>query len=67
MGVESFDVLSMILILVAHTIQTKDINAGNETASYRALPLGNNVYSMTSICFLICCPSHLLHLLAIYL
>jgi hypothetical protein len=27
---------------------------GTETASYKVLPLGNNFYSMDSICILIC-------------
>jgi hypothetical protein len=30
----------------------------NETASYKAFPLGNNVYSTESTCVLVCCPSH---------
>jgi hypothetical protein len=44
----------------ACTMQSKDItDIGNETASYKVLPLGNNVQSMDSICLLICYPSHL--------
>jgi hypothetical protein len=39
-------------------MQTNDItDILNETTSYKVLPLGNNVYSMDSICFLICYPS----------
>jgi hypothetical protein len=35
-------------------MQTKDItNIGTETASYRVLPLGNNVEQMDSIGFVI--------------
>jgi hypothetical protein len=46
---------------------TKHItNLGNKTACYKVLPLGNNVYSMDSICFLICYPSHPSDPLAIY-
>jgi hypothetical protein len=30
---------------------------GTETASYKVLPMGNNVYSTDSICILICYPS----------
>jgi hypothetical protein len=37
-----------------------------ETASYKVLPLGNNVYNMNSICFLICCPSITSDSLAFY-
>jgi hypothetical protein len=29
-----------------------------QTASYKVLPLRNNVYILDSICFIICCPSH---------
>jgi hypothetical protein len=40
-------------------MKTKDITGkGNETASYKELPLGNNVYGMDSTCFLIYCPSY---------
>jgi hypothetical protein len=35
------------------------IDTGNETANYKVLPMGNNVYSMDSICFFILCPSTL--------
>jgi hypothetical protein len=39
-------------------MQTKNItNIGTETASYKVLPLGNNVYSVDSICLLTCYPS----------
>jgi hypothetical protein len=43
----------------AHTIQTKYISdKGSGTANYKALALGNNVYSKDSTCFLTCYPSH---------
>jgi hypothetical protein len=35
----------------------KPYRIGTETASYKVLSLGNNVYSMDRICFLICYPS----------
>jgi hypothetical protein len=40
-------------------MKTKGItDIGTETASYKALPLGNNIHSMDSLCFLIYYPSH---------
>lgn len=33
-------------------------NIGTETASYKVLPLGSNVYSLDSMHLIICYPSH---------
>jgi hypothetical protein len=50
-----------------HILSSKDItNIGTDTVSYKVLPLGNNVYSMDSISFLICYLSHPSELLAFY-
>jgi hypothetical protein len=43
---------------IAYIMLSKDIiNIGTDTASYEVLPLGDNVYSVDSICFLVCYPS----------